>query len=107
MVPYPARVRDRPPSRPWTLALGAGGGALTWLAFPGAGLWPAAYLGVALLFLALRRDSARWNALVGLVFGLALIGPMITWADDAVGTVPWLALTVAEALFIALFAAAW
>jgi len=107
MVPYPARVRERPPSRPWTLALGAGGGALTWLAFPGTGWWPAAYLGIALLYLALRRDSARWNAVVGLVFGLALIGPMITWADDAVGTVPWLALTIVEALFIALFAAAW
>ncbi len=77
------------------------------MAFPGPGWWPLAYLGIALLFLALRRDRAGWNALVGLVWGLAFFGPLITWADEAAGTVPWLALTLAEAGFVALFAAAW
>ena len=77
------------------------------MAFPAPGWWPAAYLGMALLFLALRRDRARWNALVGLVWGLAFFGPLITWANDAVGPVPWLALTVAESALVALFAAGW
>lgn len=99
----PARV----PSRWGTLALAAGGGALTWAAFPDVGAWGAAYLGVAALYLALRRDSARWNALVGLVWGLAFFGPLITWAATAVGPVPWIALTVAEACYVALFGAAW
>jgi apolipoprotein N-acyltransferase len=62
---------------------------------------------MALLFLALRRDRAWWNALVGLVFGLTFFAPLITWADSAVGWIPWLALSTAEAGFVALFAAGW
>jgi apolipoprotein N-acyltransferase len=95
------------PTRWWTLALAVLGGFLTDAAFPDRGWWGAAFLGIALLFLALRRDSARWNALVGLVWGLAFFGPHITWADYAVGRVPWLALTILEAGYVALFAAAW
>lgn len=87
--------------------LAVAGGLLTRLAFPDPGWWPGAYLGMALLFLALRRDSARWNALVGLVWGLAFYPLLITWADDAVGMVPWLALSLACSGFVALFGAAW
>ncbi len=83
------------------------GGLLTWSAFPDLGWWYAAAPGMALLFLAMRRDSARWNALLGLLWGLAFFVPLLTWADDAVGVVPWLALSVAEAGFVALFGAAW
>lgn len=93
--------------RSLTLALAVAGGVATRLAFPAPGWWPLAYVGMTLLFLALRRDRARWNALVGLLWGLAFMGPLITWADDAVGWVPWLALSVAEAGFVALFGAAW
>jgi len=95
------------PNRWWVLGLAAGSGLLTEAAFPGRGWWGAAFAGTALLFFALRRDSARWNALVGLVWGLAFFAPHITWADYAVGRVPWLALTVFEALYVALFGAAW
>jgi apolipoprotein N-acyltransferase len=87
--------------------LAAVGGLVTRLAFPEPGWWPLAFVGVALLFLALRRDSARWNALVGLVWGLGFYPLLITWADDAVGLVPWLALSLACAGFVALFGAAW
>ncbi len=55
----------------------------------------------------MRRDSARWNALIGLIWGIAFFVPLLTWADDAVGSVPWIALSVAEAGYIALFGAAW
>ena len=97
-----------PPSARWlTLLLAAAGGWFTRLAFPDPGLVPLAPVGMALLYLALRRDSARWNALVGLVWGLTCFGPMITWADEAVGPVPWAALTVLEACYVALFGAAW
>lgn len=107
LLPYPGAVPAVEPSRLWALVLAVAGGVATRVAFPGPGWWPMAYLGVALLFLALRRDRAGWNALVGLVWGLAFFGPLITWANDAVGAVPWLALTAAEAGFVALFAAAW
>ena len=97
----------RDPSRWWSAVLAVLGGLLTWTAFPDLGWWYAAAPGVALLFLALRRDSARWNALLGWLWGLAFFLPLLTWADVAVGVVPWVALSVAEAGFVALFAAAW
>jgi apolipoprotein N-acyltransferase len=95
------------PRRPTSLVLAALGGLATDAAFPGLGWWPLAFVGVALLFVALGRDSARWNALVGLVFGLAFFLPHIVWAEYAVGPVPWLALSVAEAGFVAALGAAW
>ena len=95
------------PNRLFTLLLAVGGGVATRLAFPEPGWWPLAYVGVGLLFLALRRDRAWWNALVGLAWGLAFFTPLITWADEATGVVPWVALSVVEAGFVALFGAAW
>jgi apolipoprotein N-acyltransferase len=101
-------VPRRPePTRWWVVVLGVIGGVVTDAGFPGRGWWGAAFVGMALLFAALRRDSARWNALVGLVWGLAFFLPHITWADYAVGRVPWVALSVLEAGFVALFGAAW
>ncbi|MDM7831174.1 apolipoprotein N-acyltransferase [Cellulomonas edaphi] len=95
------------PARWWTLVLAAVGGGVTRLAFPDPGWWGAALVGIALLFLAMRRDSARWNALVGVTFGLTLFLPLITWTDEAVGLVPWLALSITESLYLALFGAGW
>jgi apolipoprotein N-acyltransferase len=100
-VPIPA------PRRRTTLILALVGGVLTEVGFPGLDLWPATVVGMALLFVALGRDSARWNALVGFLFGLALVGPHVWFAKVAVGVAPWAALTIAEALAVALFGAAW
>lgn len=100
-------MQPRDPSRWWSAILALLGGVLTWTAFPDLGWWFAAAPGVGLLFWAMRRDSARWNALLGLIWGIAFFLPLITWADDAVGPVPWVALSVAEAGFVALFGAAW
>lgn len=106
-VAYPALVSTREPSRWLLILLAAGGGFLTNTAFPDRGWWPMAFVGVAALFLALRRDRAWWNALVGLVWGLAFFLPHIQWAQIATDTVPWLALSVLEAVFLALFGAMW
>ena len=97
----------REPTRWWSLTLAVAGGLLTEAAFPDLGWWGCAFLGVAALFVALGRDSARWNALVGLLWGLAFFAPQIVWADYAVGRVPWLALTVFESCYIAVLGAAW
>ncbi|MCL2455515.1 MAG: apolipoprotein N-acyltransferase [Micrococcales bacterium] len=83
------------------------GGAVTVLAFPDVGFWPAAPVGIALLVLALDGDSARWNALLGWLYGLAFFLPTLWWAREAVGRLPWFALSVAEAAYIALVAVAW
>lgn len=104
---YSPEVPAREPARWWTLVLAVAGGYLTRLAFPAPGWWGMAFVGIALVYLAMRRDSARWNALVGFVWGLALFVPLISWTGDAVGQVPWFALSTLEALYFALFGAAW
>ncbi|UNX53189.1 apolipoprotein N-acyltransferase [Georgenia sp. TF02-10] len=96
------------PSRLGSLLLAAAGGVALWAAFPRLSWWPLAYLGVALLLLALRRDSAWWGWLVGFVAGLAFFLPLLRWADEAVGEpIGWVALSVAEAAAVGVFGAAW
>ncbi len=109
-VPYPAWVSSLWLSRPVTLLLAVASGVALWAAFPDVGAWPLAFVAVALLYAALRRDTGRaagWNALVGLVAGLTFWLPHIWWARYATDTVPWVALATLEALFLALFGAAW
>ncbi|KGM09266.1 apolipoprotein N-acyltransferase [Cellulomonas bogoriensis] len=100
-MPFP------PPRRRTTLLLAALAGLVVDAGFPGLAWWPLTFLGMGLLFVALGRDSAWWNALVGQVFGLAFFLPHLTWAEYAVGPVPWLALGIAQAGFVAVFGAAW
>ncbi len=83
------------------------GGLLTDTSFPQRNWWPMAIVGVALLVLALRRDSARWGAAVGFLWGIAFFLPHIWWANDAVGVIPWLALSVAESGIVAATCAVW
>ncbi|MFI2102395.1 apolipoprotein N-acyltransferase [Isoptericola sp. NPDC019693] len=97
-------------SRPATLLLAVAAGAALWASFPDVGAWPLAFVGVALLFAALRRDGRRaagWNFLVGLVAGLTFWLPHIWWANFATDTVPWVALSVLETLFLAAFGSLW
>ncbi|WP_298455817.1 apolipoprotein N-acyltransferase [uncultured Cellulomonas sp.] len=102
-----ASRRGHPP-RPWTLGLAVAGGLLTDTAFPGRSWWPMAYVGIAMLVVALRRDSARWGFLVGLAWGLGFFLPHLWWADGAVGQpIGWVALSVAQAAAVGLLGAAW
>ncbi|PWD52296.1 apolipoprotein N-acyltransferase [Serinibacter arcticus] len=64
-------------------------------------------VGLALLVLALRRDSARWGFLVALTWGLSFFLVHIWWANEAVGVVPWAALSVAQSIAVGLFAVTW
>ncbi|MFD6175936.1 MULTISPECIES: apolipoprotein N-acyltransferase [unclassified Isoptericola] len=101
---------DRWASRPATLLLAVASGVALWASFPDVGAWPLAFVGVALLFAALRRDGRRaagWNFLVGLVAGATFWLPHIWWANFATDTVPWIALASLEALFLAGFGALW
>ncbi|UFU04529.1 apolipoprotein N-acyltransferase [Ruania suaedae] len=95
------------PSRQLTLVLAAAGGLITDTAFPQRSWWPLAFVGVALLVVAMRRDSARWNAAVAWLWGVAFFLPHLWWANAAVGVIPWLALSVAEAGILAGGAAVW
>lgn len=90
------------------LLMAAVGGWLTNLAFPDRGWWPLAYLGVALLLLALRGVGVGRAGVIGLVWGLAFFLPHIYWAVHATGSLlPWGALSLAQGFYIAGFAAVW
>lgn len=95
-------------SRPFSLFLAACGGVLLEFAFPGWNLWFLAFIALGLLTIALQRDSAPWNLLIGFVFGLGFFLPHLLWARYAVGgDLPWVALSALEALYIGVFGVAW
>ncbi|WP_255491864.1 MULTISPECIES: apolipoprotein N-acyltransferase [unclassified Actinotalea] len=96
-----------PPRRITSLILAVVAGLVCDASFPGLGLWPLSLVAVALLFIAFGRDSARWNFLVGLTFGLAFFLPHLTWIQGSVGEIPWAALSLVEAAFVGLVGAAW
>ena len=54
-------------------------GALTWLAFPPADLWPLAVVGVTGFVVAVHGVRARRGAWLGLLYGLALFVPLLSW----------------------------
>lgn len=91
-----------------TLVLAVAGGFLCELSFPGYDQWYLAFFALAALGLATLRDSPGWNFLVGLVWGAAFFIPHIEWANYAVGgPLPWIALSILQALFVAFFAWSW
>ena len=96
-----------PPGRGLAILLAVAGGVACDAGFPGQGWWPLTFAGIALLFLALGRDSARWNALVGFAWGSGFYLPHLVWADAATGLVPWIALTLLCAGMVGLFGVAW
>jgi apolipoprotein N-acyltransferase len=100
-------VRLREPSRLLTLFLAVAGGLILWSAFPDAGVWPAAFLAVAVLNWSLGRDNAWWNFLVGFLFGITFFLPHLWWAHESTETAPWIAVATVEALFLAVFGALW
>jgi apolipoprotein N-acyltransferase len=83
-----------------------GGGVLCRFAFPDPGWWPLAPVAVAAFTLACWGRSARQGAVLGLLFGLAFFGPLLSWSGVYVGAVPWLALATLQSLYLALLGAA-
>lgn len=90
-----------------TMVLAVGGGLVMNAAFPDLGWWPLIYVSLAMLWLALAQATVVRGFLITWVFAIAFLLPHLTWADASVGAVPWVALTIAEGAFIALFGAAW
>ena len=76
------------------------GGLIHFAAFPDVGWWIAAPVSVAVLMVAVRGASARAAFFVAWLFGLAFFLPHLWWAYVAVGPVPWVALSAAEAVAI-------
>jgi len=95
-------VVDRLPALSVTIVAGL---ALC-VSFPPFGYWYAAILAFALLGWVLTRTAttAAGGAGYGLLFGLVFYLPLLPWISGLVGAVPWLLLSLLEALFPALFA---
>jgi apolipoprotein N-acyltransferase len=83
------------------LLVAALSGVLGALAFPKFGIWPLAFLSVAGFSLAAHGCRPRQGALVGLVYGLALFGPMLHWTATFVGAPPWLILAFNQSWYTA------
>ncbi len=87
------------------LSAAIAGGLLLCLSFPPFGWWYLAIVAFGLLAWVLTRDS---TTLVGgfgygFLFGAAFYIPLLPWTGVMVGLMPWLALSLAEAVFPALF----
>ncbi|MEW2379169.1 apolipoprotein N-acyltransferase [Micromonospora sp. NPDC047812] len=75
-------------------------------AFPPYGLWPLAPLGVALLAVATHRRRVRAGAGLGLLTGVALFAPLLSWTNLHTGYLPWVLLSLLQAGYLALLGAA-
>ncbi len=91
---------------PWRTLLAALGGLLLLLAFPGYEIPALAPLAPAALALAVHRQRFRSGLWLGFVLGAVFFVPLLSWSGTYVGPVPWLALALAEAAFLALLGGA-
>jgi apolipoprotein N-acyltransferase len=106
-APMIAASPPPPAARAWwavLCAVGAGGALL--LAFPPFALWWLAPVGVALLAVAVHRRRLRTGFGLGMLSGLVLFVPLLSWTQIVGGLVPWLLLAVLEAAFVGLVGAA-
>ncbi|GHE99886.1 apolipoprotein N-acyltransferase [Streptomyces longispororuber] len=77
-------------------------GVLLYLGFAPRELWWLAPFAFALLGLVLHGRGPRSGFALGLLMGLGYFLPLLSWTGVDVGPLPWLALAVAEALFLGL-----
>jgi apolipoprotein N-acyltransferase len=101
--PEDARPRRR---LPWRTALAAAGGVALYLSVPGHDLSGLAVLGPAALSLATAGRRFRGGLWLGLVLGLVFLLPLLSWTGVYVGSFPWLALGIFQALYLALLGGA-
>ncbi|HMD23020.1 MAG TPA: apolipoprotein N-acyltransferase, partial [Streptosporangiaceae bacterium] len=85
----------------WALLLSAAGGLAVFASSPPLDVWPLAFAGPGLLVLALIGRSLRASFVCGLVFGLALFVPLLSWLIN-VAWYAWAALAGAEAVIFAI-----
>ena len=85
----------------WRLPTAVVGGYLSSLAMPREDIWPLIFVSVALILLSIR-DLRFWPATgIGFFAGLAFYMSQVEWLSLYLGPVPWIALSVMEALIFA------
>lgn len=89
----------------WRLPVGILGGLLSSLAMPRENVWPLIFVSVALILISIRGLRFLPATFVGFAAGFAFYMSQIEWISLYLGPVPWIALSVMEALIFALGAA--
>jgi apolipoprotein N-acyltransferase len=85
----------------WRIPVGILGGLLSSLAMPRENIWPLIFVSVALILLSLRQLKFFPASLVGFFSGVAFYMSQIEWTSLYLGPIPWIALSVMEALIFA------
>jgi len=85
-------------------ALSVGGGLLLSGSFPPIAWWFLAVPGIAAFLIAVRGRHLRGGAVAGLLFGLALFLPLLSWMR-VIGLDAWVALAAVQAGFLAFLGA--
>jgi apolipoprotein N-acyltransferase len=90
----------------WRLPTAVVGGFLSSLAMPREDIWPLIFVSVAMILVSIR-DLRFWTATgIGFFGGLAFYMSQVEWLSLYLGPVPWIALSVMEALIFAVGAGA-
>jgi apolipoprotein N-acyltransferase len=100
-APHPAAGSPRRVPAGWALGLALLAGGALLIAFPPIGQWWAAPVGVALLAIATHRRGFWSGVGLGLLTGLTLLVPLLSWAGGFIGPV-WLLLPAIEAAYVGL-----
>ena len=91
----------RLPEMLWRLPVAVVGGLLSSLAMPREDIWPLIFVSVAMILVSIR-GLRFWSATgVGFLAGLAFYMSQVEWLSLYLGPVPWIALSVMEALIFA------
>lgn len=85
----------------WRLPTAVVGGLLSSLAMPREDIWPLIFVSVAMILVSVRGLRFWPGAGVGFVAGLAFYMSQVEWLSLYLGPVPWIALSVMEALIFA------
>ena len=85
----------------WRLPAALIGGFLSSLAMPREDIWPLIFVSVALILISIRGLRFWPAAGVGFVAGMAFYMSQVEWLSLYLGPIPWIALSVMEALIFA------
>lgn len=85
----------------WRIPVGILGGLLSSLAMPRENIWPLIFVSVAFILVSLRGLKFFAASFVGFFSGVAFYMSQIEWTSLYLGPIPWIALSVMEALIFA------
>ncbi|CAN5355355.1 apolipoprotein N-acyltransferase [soil metagenome] len=106
-APVEGRAEIAPLLPLWAaIPVALGSGAVMDAAFPDRGIWPLAFVSVAMVLVSLLGRRAGSAFLIGFLAGLSFYLLHIQWASLFLGLLPMTALSVLESLFVAVGAVA-